>query len=210
MSYKLTKSIAERFISLFLLFALSPLLLLILLILASGGPKNIFFIQNRTGKDQKIFRLIKFKTMRDNAAGLLQDKDRLTFFGRLLRSSSLDELPQLWNVLTGQMSLIGPRPLLPEYLPWYYACERLRFTVRPGITGLAQIKGRNSIPWKHRLRYDTFYAQKICFSLDLFIFLHTLLLLFSRNTIEKHDKIFSHRLDVERSTLHQTSEKSLF
>jgi undecaprenyl phosphate N,N'-diacetylbacillosamine 1-phosphate transferase len=208
MSYDLIKSLAERCISLVLLITLSPILLLIVMILASGGLENVFFIQARTGKDQKIFKLIKFKTMRADPEGNLQNAARLTTFGRFLRSSSLDELPQLYHVLTGQMALIGPRPLLPEYLPWYHRNELLRFGVKPGITGLAQVKGRNIIPWHHRLRYDVFYAQKICFLLDFLIFRETLNALFNIKTLKKHDLTFSQRLDDERRLLLKACEKS--
>lgn len=209
MAYDLIKSVAERCISLLLLIALSPFLLLIVLILASGGPGNIFFRQLRTGKDQKMFRLVKFKTMRHDSDPGLQDVDRLTPFGRVLRTTSLDEIPQLYHVLTGTMSLIGPRPLLPEYLPWYHSNELHRFEVKPGITGLAQIKGRNTLSWKHRLRYDTFYVQKKSFSLDFFILLHTILALFSIKTLKKHDKTHSQRLDIERLQWLKTGQKSM-
>lgn len=198
MSYSQIKSVAEWVISLLLLLVLSPLIMFIVIILAFYGLDNIVFIQSRTGKHLKTFKLIKFKTMRSDPDGRLEDADRLTAFGRFLRSTSLDELPQLFNVLAGQMTLIGPRPLLPEYLTWYHRNELSRFTVKPGITGLAQVRGRNTLPWKHRLRYDVFYAHKLSFSLDFLICLETIKALFSRKTLKKHNITFSHRLDVER------------
>lgn len=136
-----------------------------------------FFYQERPGKDEKIFKVIKFKSMtdeRDANGKLLPDADRLTPVGRFVRSTSIDELPQLINVLKGDMSFIGPRPLLVEYLPYYTEREKLRHTVRPGISGWAQVHGRNTVAWDERLEYDAYYAEHISFALDAKIFFITI------------------------------------
>ena len=158
-----------------------------------------FFFQKRPGKDGKIFKICKFKTMsdeRDASGNLLPDEKRLTKVGRLVRSTSIDELPQLWNVLKGDMSLIGPRPLLPRYLPWYTEREMTRHNVRPGITGLAQVNGRNNLSWNQKLEYDAQYVENITFLNDCNIILSTIKNVFSRKDIEVAPKgIF---LDDER------------
>lgn len=144
----------------------------------------MFFIQKRIGRNEKIFRLAKFRTLKEN--DLLPLDQRRFAFGNLLRSTSLDELPQLLNVLKGEMSFIGPRPLLVEYLPLFTAAERERHLVRPGITGWAQVNGRNSISWAEKFRLDVFYVRHVSLSLDLEIFFKTLRLLLSF----KKDKSF--------------------
>lgn len=158
-----------------------------------------FFRQERPGKDSKIFKIVKFKTMtdeRDAAGNLLPDAQRLTKVGQFVRSTSLDELPQLWNVLKGDMSLIGPRPLLPKYLPYYTKRESLRHTVRPGITGLAQVNGRSLLEWDDKLELDAKYAENINFVLDIKILIKTI-----TNVIHGSDIVLlpeSHDLDVVR------------
>ncbi len=139
-----------------------------------GSP--VLFRQQRPGRDEEIFELVKFRTMRhpDPAAGIVSDEQRLTPFGVLLRSTSLDELPTLWNVLRGDMSLVGPRPLLVQYLPRYSALEKRRHEVRPGVTGLAQVSGRNSISWQAKFQWDIAYVEQRSLSLDLRIILQTL------------------------------------
>ncbi len=130
----------------------------------------MLFTQARPGKDRRIFRIFKFRSMtaeRDASGNLLPDSDRLPPFGRWLRSTSLDELPELWNVLKGDMSLVGPRPLLTEYLPLYSARQARRHEVRPGITGWAQINGRNAVDWEQRLEHDVWYVENRSFGLDL-------------------------------------------
>ncbi len=158
-----------------------------------------FFFQERPGKDGRIFRIIKFKTMtdeRDAEGKLLPDAQRLTKVGRFVRSTSIDELPQLWNVLKGDMSLIGPRPLLPRYLPYYTEREQTRHSVRPGITGLAQVNGRNNISWDQKLEYDARYVEDITFVNDFKIIITTIKNVFERKDIEVAPKgVF---LDVER------------
>ena len=145
-----------------------------------------FFFQERPGKGQKIFRVIKFKTMtdeRDANGKLLPDAQRLTKVGRFVRSTSIDELPQLINVLKGDMSLIGPRPLYVRYLPYYTETEQLRHTVRPGITGLAQCMGRKSITWTEKLQYDVEYTQKLSLLLDIKILWTTFVKVFKREDV---------------------------
>lgn len=168
----------KRFLDIILsgcaLLLLSPIILIlwIWLTIANNGAGALFF-QERPGKDGKIFKVVKFKTMtdeRDENGILLPDEDRLTKFGKFVRSTSLDELPQLWNILKGDMSFIGPRPLLPEYLPLYSPEQARRHNVRPGLSGWAQVNGRNSISWKQRFEYDVWYVDNISFKLDLKIF----------------------------------------
>lgn len=146
-----------------------------------------FFFQERPGKHGKIFKVVKYKTMtdeRDADGNLLPDADRLTKVGRFVRLTSIDELPQLWNVLKGDMSLIGPRPLLPRYLPWYTERERTRHNVRPGITGLAQVNGRNNLSWNQKLEYDAQYVENINFLNDCKILFSTVRNVFAHKDIE--------------------------
>ncbi|WP_282143225.1 sugar transferase [Cellulophaga baltica] len=163
-------------IALLLLFIMSPIFLSLIIINAiiNGNP---FFAQLRPGKNEKIFQVIKFKTMtekKDKDGNLLPDNERLTKFGIFLRKTSLDEIPQLINVLKGDMSLIGPRPLLVQYLPYYNTQEKLRHKVRPGITGLAQISGRNFISWEEKFKFDLQYVNEISLVLDLKIIFKTI------------------------------------
>jgi lipopolysaccharide/colanic/teichoic acid biosynthesis glycosyltransferase len=151
-----------------------------------NGYSNIFFLQDRPGKDGKIFKIIKFKTMtdkRDNEGNLLPDNQRLTKIGKLIRSTSIDELPQLINVLKGDMSLIGPRPLLVQYLPLYTKEQVRRHDVRPGITGWAQVNGRNAISWKEKFELDVWYVDHMSFLLDLNIIYLTIKKVFKREGI---------------------------
>lgn len=168
------KRILDVLLSGFAIIVLSPIILIlwIWLTFANKGAGALFF-QERPGKDGKIFKVVKFKTMtdeRDENGNLLPDEDRLTKVGKFVRSTSLDELPQLWNILKGDMSFIGPRPLLPEYLPLYSPEQARRHNVRPGLSGWAQVNGRNSISWKQRFEYDVWYVDNISFKLDLKIF----------------------------------------
>ena len=145
-----------------------------------------FFFQERPGKDEKIFKVIKFKTMtdeRDAYGKLLPDSERITKVGRFVRYTSIDELPQLINVLKGDMSLIGPRPLLPSYLPYYTTREQLRHTVRPGITGWAQVNGRNNLNWDERLECDAYYVENLSFLMDLKVLYQTVINVIKRKDI---------------------------
>ena len=164
------KRIFDILFSLSLLFALSPILIIVAILLYLANNGSVFFYQQRPGKGEKIFRIMKFKTMNDSVdenGELLSDTDRLTKTGRFVRKTSLDEIPQLVNILKGDMSLIGPRPLLIKYLPFYSKQERKRHTVLPGITGLAQISGRNLLDWDERLRKDCEYVENVSFLLDV-------------------------------------------
>ncbi|WP_269466649.1 sugar transferase [Tessaracoccus aquimaris] len=153
--------------------ATAPLQALTALVVLMNFGRPVLFRQDRPGKDGRIFRLTKFRTMREPTASLVTDEQRLTRCGRLLRSTSLDELPTLWNVLKGDMSLVGPRPLLEKYLSRYTPEQARRHEVRPGITGLAQTRGRNALPWETKLRLDVEYVERRSMSLDLCILLAT-------------------------------------
>jgi undecaprenyl phosphate N,N'-diacetylbacillosamine 1-phosphate transferase len=168
------------------LLVLSPILLLTSIALAIANQGNPFFIQPRPGRNGRIFKIVKFKTMNDrrNANGdLLPDAVRLTPIGKVVRKSSLDEIPQLINVLIGDMSLVGPRPLLVQYLPLYNEKQRRRHEVRPGITGWAQVNGRNAISWQQKFDYDVWYVDHLSFGLDVKILLLTVKKVFVREGI---------------------------
>lgn len=183
--YPKFKILADFFFALFLFTCSIPIWIWLLVYFKFNFSK-IIFVQPRPGKNGKIFNLIKFKTMtdtRDAHGKLLPDKLRLTKLGRFLRSSSFDELPQLINVLKGDMSLIGPRPLLVSYLPLYNSRQMQRHNVKPGITGWAQINGRNELTWADKFEQDLFYVENISFSLDLVIFGRTIKNVWYRNGI---------------------------
>ncbi|MBK8486689.1 MAG: sugar transferase [Bacteroidetes bacterium] len=172
----------------FLLLLLSPLLLFISIILYFTNNKSIFFRQDRPGYMEKKIRIVKFKSMNDNKdsnGDLLPDNKRLTAFGKFIRKTSIDELPQLWNVLTGDMSLIGPRPLLYKYLPLYSDEQRRRHLVRPGITGWAQVNGRNTISWNEKFKLDVYYVDNISLCLDIKIFWMTLIKVIKREGVNQ-------------------------
>jgi len=188
------KRILDFTASLFGLIILSPIFLIVTigLFFANGGKP--FFFQRRPGKDGKIFNIIKFKTMndkKDSSGKLLPDADRLTKIGAFVRKTSLDEIPQLINVLKGEMSLIGPRPLLPEYLSLYNDTQRRRNEVRPGITGWAQVNGRNAISWEKKFEYDVWYVDHISFALDLKILLLTVKKVFVSEGITQEGHVTS-------------------
>lgn len=160
------------------------LILIILGAIFMGG--NPFFTQERPGKDEKIFKLIKFRSMdnrKDKDGNLLPDEVRLNKYGRFIRKTSLDELPEAFNIIKGDMSVIGPRPLLVKYLPYYSEEERVRHCVRPGLSGLAQVNGRNAISWEEKFAYDVSYVNHITFLLDINIFCKTILLVLKREGI---------------------------
>ncbi|MPR33771.1 sugar transferase [Salmonirosea aquatica] len=171
------KRMLDLAVSFLLLVLLSPFLVLITLFLAVANGGKPFFRQERPGQNGRIFTVIKFKTMndrRDAAGQLLSDAERLTRIGKFVRRTSLDELPQLWNVLRGDMSLIGPRPLLVEYLPLYNKTQRKRHDVRPGITGWAQVNGRNTLGWTDKFAHDVWYVEHLSLGLDVRIVFLTL------------------------------------
>ena len=171
------KPIFDYTFSFLLILILSPLLLLLIILLYFFNQKNVFFFQSRPGKNERVFRIIKFKTMtdeKDQNGNLLPDEKRLTKMGKFVRKTSLDELPQLFNVLKGDMSFIGPRPLLVSYLTLYNDEQKKRHHIKPGITGWAQVNGRNAITWEQKFIFDVFYVNNISFTLDLKIFLLTI------------------------------------
>jgi undecaprenyl phosphate N,N'-diacetylbacillosamine 1-phosphate transferase len=164
------KPLADKVAALVSLIIASPVLLIVILLLAIANKGKVWFLQPRPGKDGRVFKVIKFKTMtdeRDAAGNLLPDQLRLTAIGKFVRSTSLDELPQLMNVLKGDMSIVGPRPLLVEYLALYDEEQNKRHLVRPGITGWAQVNGRNAISWRQKFEYDVWYVRHQSFLLDL-------------------------------------------
>ena len=163
----------------------------LLLEIANKGA-GVFFKQERPGRDEKIFSVVKFKTMtdeRDAEGNLLPDAQRLTKIGKFIRSTSLDEIPQLLNVIKGDMSLIGPRPLLAHYLPLYSPTQKRRHEVRPGITGWAQVNGRNAISWQQKFEYDVWYVENLSFILDIKILLKTIYNVFKREGISSDTSV---------------------
>ena len=173
---KIFKPIIDFIVALVALLILSPIFILVAFILAITNKGTPFFFQLRPGKNGKLFNIIKFRTMtnkKDSAGNLLPDADRLTPIGKLVRKTSIDEIPQLINVLRGDMSLIGPRPLLPEYLLLYNNRQKKRHNVKPGITGWAQVNGRNAISWKQKFEMDIWYVENMTFGLDLKIIFKT-------------------------------------
>ena len=184
---KYAKRLLDIVLSLIALLLLSPLLIVLAVIGAIAMGGDPFFVQERPGKDERIFRLCKFRTMsnaRDARGELLPDGERLNGYGRFLRSSSLDELPELWNVLKGDMSLVGPRPLLVKYLPYYRERERIRHTVRPGLTGYAQANGRNTLSWEDRFEMDAWYVEHLTLKTDLTVLADTVKAVLSHDGVE--------------------------
>ena len=191
------------------LIVLSPLLLVtaILVRVKLGSP--VIFCQERPGKDEKIFKLHKFRSMsdaRDETGALLPDKERLTGFGKKLRSLSIDELPELWDIFRGKMSIVGPRPLLVEYLPYYTENERHRHDVRPGLTGLAQINGRNTLTWEQKFTYDLEYVQRIGFCEDIKILFRTVSKVLNRSGVQVNTQSGEGNLAKIRSCVCEKAE----
>lgn len=175
--YNVFKHFLDRSVGLMLLIGLIPLFVFIALLLWIQNSGSPFFTQVRPGKDGQLFTIFKFKTMRDTRdtkGKLLPDFERMTPLGKTIRKLSLDELPQLWNVVKGEMSFVGPRPLLPEYLSLYSTEQKKRHVVKPGITGWAQVNGRNALTWKEKFILDCYYVEKQSFLMDLKILLLTL------------------------------------
>ena len=186
--YSIFKRIFDFTFALIVLICLSPILLIITIWLhfANKGA-GAFFFQPRPGKDEKIFNLIKYKSMtdeRDENGNLLPDAERRTKVGRFVRASSIDELPQFINVLKGDMALIGPRPLLVEYLPYYTEQEAKRHSVEPGITGYTQVHGRNNLPWDKRLEMDVYYVEHLSFKMDFMVFWQTIVNVISHKDVQ--------------------------
>lgn len=188
---KFFKRLLDFLLSLLALVILSPILLLLTIIGAITMKGNPFFTQLRPGKNEKIFRLIKFRTMnnkKDKSGNLLPDDVRLTRYGKFLRATSLDELPELLNILVGHMSIVGPRPLLVEYLPYYNETEKHRHDVRPGLTGWAQVHGRNSVCWEQRFRLDVEYVSQFSLWMDIKILFLTVLKVLSRSDVAENTR----------------------
>lgn len=203
----------KRFLDIFLsgmaLIILSPTLLVtaILVRVKLGSP--VIFCQERPGKDEKIFRLHKFRSMsdaRDENGDLLPDEERLTGFGKKLRSLSIDELPELFDIFRGKMSIVGPRPLLVEYLPYYTENERHRHDVRPGLTGLAQINGRNTLTWEQKFAYDLEYVQRISFCEDIKILFRTVGKVLNRSGVQVNTQSGEGNLAKIRSCVCEKAE----
>lgn len=180
---KYFKRIIDFILSLIALIVLSPVLVVLMILGAVFMRGNPFFTQPRPGKNEKIFKLIKFRTMdnrKDSDGNLLPDEVRLNGYGKFLRSTSLDELPELANIVKGDMSIIGPRPLLVRYLDYYTEEERKRHNVRPGLSGYAQVHGRNNVNWGERMKMDIYYAEHISFGMDVKILIDTILIVLKR------------------------------
>ncbi len=187
---KYLKRVIDFSLSLIALIVLSPLLLVLIVLGTVFMRGNPFFTQERPGKDEKIFKLIKFRTMdnRKNKEGkLLPDEVRLNKYGLFLRATSLDELPELANIVKGDMSIIGPRPLMARYLDYYTEEERKRHNVRPGLSGYAQVHGRNNVDWGERMKMDIYYAEHISFGMDVKILIDTILIVLKREGISVED-----------------------
>lgn len=184
--YRYIKRILDIISSLLAIIILSPLFGVLTVIGAFEMKGNPFFTQERPGKDEKIFKLVKFRTMtnaKDKNGELLSDAERLTKYGKFLRNTSLDELPELFNILKGDMSVIGPRPLLAQYLPYYTEEERHRHDVRPGLTGWAQVNGRNNITWEEKFAWDVKYVNEMNLILDIKILFQTVFNVLKRDDV---------------------------
>lgn len=189
---KYVKRILDFLLALLALVVLLPILLVVTALVRIKLGKPVIFKQERPGKEEKIFCLYKFRTMtdaKDEYGNLLPDNVRLTKFGKFLRSTSLDELPELFNILKGDMSIVGPRPLLVEYLPLYDEKQRLRHGVRPGFTGLAQVNGRNSISWEEKFEWDIKYVRNVNFVQDCKIILRTIFVVLGRKGISSETSV---------------------
>jgi len=194
------KRIFDLVLSLIGFIILSPIFLLVTILLTITNKGKPFFFQSRPGKNEKIFKVIKFKTMtdkKDDQGNLLPDADRLTNIGRFVRKTSLDEIPQLLNVIKGDMSLIGPRPLLVQYLPLYNTEQKRRHEVKPGITGWAQVNGRNTVGWQEKFEYDVWYVDHLTFWLDIKIIFMTIFKVFKGEGISADGQV---TMDVFKGT----------
>ena len=213
---KFFKRVIDFILSFLALAVLSPVMLVLIIVGAVAMKGNPFFTQKRPGKidkktgEEKIFKLIKFRTMsnkKDKNGNLLPDEQRLNGYGRFLRSTSLDELPELWNILKGDMSLVGPRPLLISYIPYYTQTERMRHNVRPGLTGLAQVNGRNFVSWDNRLAYDVQYVENITFFVDVKIIFMTAFQFVKKQDVAVDTNKVEPNFAVERQAKMQGSQE---
>ena len=188
---KFFKSILDYFLVMIVLVIISPFFLFLIIILKIfNGDSGVFFFQQRVGKNDKLFKIIKFKTMRDERDSdgiLLPDNQRITSIGKLIRSFSIDEIPQLFNILKGDMSFVGPRPLLEKYLPLYSEQQSKRHLIKPGITGWAQVNGRNNISWTKKFELDTWYVNHTSLFLDIKIIFLTIVKVINRSDINSNN-----------------------
>ena len=194
----LTKPLLDYGFAFLMITFLFPVLFVLIFVLSIQNLGTPFFKQIRPGKNGKLFTIYKFKTMRDtrdDQGDLLADNQRLTAIGKIVRKLSLDELPQLWNILKGEMSFVGPRPLLPEYLPLYNLEQQKRHWVKPGITGWAQVNGRNSISWQQKFEYDKWYVEHQSFKLDIKILFMTINKIFLTQEVNASNQITMDRFD---------------
>ena len=198
MYVKVIKPLSDRLIAIGLLLGLLPLYVFLFVLIYIGMGRPIFFRQERPGLKEKIFSIYKFRTMtdeRDPDGNLLPDAHRLQGLGKFIRSTSLDELPQLFNVLKGEMSFIGPRPLLVEYLPLYNNEQKRRHDVKPGITGWAQVSGRNAISWEEKFAHDVYYVENLSFALDMKILYLTIKKVLMRKDISSQTHVSSEKFN---------------
>ncbi len=208
---KIFKRLIDIILSLLGIIILSPIIIILAILVKSKLGSPIIFSQERPGKNEKIFKMYKFRTMtdeRDDSGNLLPDSERLPKFGRALRGTSLDELPELWNILKGEMSIVGPRPLSPKYLEFYSKEERRRHEVCPGLTGLAQVNGRNSISWDDKLKLDIKYINEISFIGDFRIILKTIKKVIWKEDIGQGEEI-PVSLHIERSKKNDDEKRFL-
>lgn len=212
MYVKYIKRFLDIFCSIIALIILSPAFFIITVLVKIKLGSPVIFRQSRPGKNEKIFRLYKFRTMtnqKDEKGNLLPDSKRLTKFGKFLRSTSLDELPELLNILKGDMSIVGPRPLLVEYLPLYSKKQKHRHDVRPGLTGLAQISGRNAITWEEKFEKDIEYVNNISFINDLKIVISTISKVFKREGISQEGNVTIEKFNGNNKENEKMKEKKL-
>lgn len=209
---KYIKRIFDCVLAFLAIVVLSPLFLILTVVGAVMMRDNPFFIQERPGWHEKTFRLFKFKTMsseKDADGKLLPDEKRLNGYGRFLRSTSLDELPEIFNIFVGNMSIIGPRPLLKEYIPWYTEEEHRRHDVRPGLTGWAQVNGRNLLDWDQRFQTDVYYVDHISFALDVKIFFLTIKKVLIREDIAENTRAVEPNFAEQRRKQAQTERETV-
>lgn len=203
---KFFKRFLDVVLSFFAVVIFSPIFIILIIMGTIKMKGNPFFVQERVGKNEKVFKLLKFRSMtceKDENGKLLPDDVRLTQYGRFIRSTSLDELPELINILVGDMSIIGPRPLLVSYLPWYTEIEKKRHNVRPGLSGLAQVNGRNFLSWDQRLAYDIKYVETFTFLEDIKIILKTIKKVMLREDLAIDTTKFETNLAEERKNRNQ-------
>lgn len=208
---KYFKRIIDFCLSLIGLIVLSPVLIVLIILGAIFMGGNPFFVQERPGKDEIIFKLIKFRTMdnrKDKDGNLLPDEVRLNKYGRFLRSTSLDELPELINIIKGDMAIVGPRPLLIEYLPWYTENERRRHIVRPGLTGLAQVNGRNNLEWSKRFETDVYYVDNLTLLMDIKIFFMTIKKVIHRDDAVENTRAVEPNFATQRKAEKEKTERN--